>query len=509
MKTLFQSQDLWDLVENGYSEHDEENRMKKSKKKDSKALFFIQQSVHETIFPRISAATTSKEAWTILRSEYQGTSKVVAVKKQTLRHEFETLHMKSNESVQEFMSRVVAIVNQMRIYGDKMDDELVVTKVLRSLAPRFDHVVAAIEESKDLSNLTVDELSGSLHAHEARINRSAEKSEDKVFQVHGEIFNARDGDKTHGRGHGRSSFRGRGRGRGRGRPSGDQRQFYGDQKNNRAHIKCHNCKKYRHVKAECWFKEKTTNVVEEPDVQQLFMTHCDSEDIPGSVWLVDSGCSNHMSGTRELFQDLDESQKTTIRLGDDKEMRVAGKGTIAFKTASGKVKLLTNVQYVPHLAHNLLSVGQLLANGYSVIFEDKECSIKDNKIGQLMTKIKMTKNKMFPLEVMDVEHANLITSSKNNTNLWHQRYGHLHIKGLKVLRQKNMVIEVPPIEEIGVCEGYILGKQSRHSFPSGKAWRASSPLELVHADVCGPMQTESLGGSSYFLLFVDDYTRMN
>ena len=121
---------------------------------------------------------------------------VVAVKKQTLRHEFETLHMKSNESVQEFMSRVVAIVNQMRIYGDKMVDEIVVMKVLRSLAPRFDHVVAAIEESKDLSSLTLDELSGSLHAHEARINRYAEKLEDKAFQVRGEPVNARDGDKS-------------------------------------------------------------------------------------------------------------------------------------------------------------------------------------------------------------------------------------------------------------------------------------------------------------------------
>lgn len=113
MKTLFQSQYLWDLIESGYPEHGEENRMKDSKKKDSKALFFIQQSVHETIFHPITAATTSKEAWAILRSKYQGTSKVVAVKKQTLRHEFETLHMKSNELVQEFMSWMVVVVNQM------------------------------------------------------------------------------------------------------------------------------------------------------------------------------------------------------------------------------------------------------------------------------------------------------------------------------------------------------------------------------------------------------------
>ena len=52
MMTLFKSQDLWDLVENGYADPDEESRLKENKKKDSKALFFIQQAVHESIFSK-------------------------------------------------------------------------------------------------------------------------------------------------------------------------------------------------------------------------------------------------------------------------------------------------------------------------------------------------------------------------------------------------------------------------------------------------------------------------
>ena len=62
MKTLFKSQDLWDLIENGYADPDDEIRLRENRKKDSKALFFIQQAVHETIFSRIAAATTSKQA---------------------------------------------------------------------------------------------------------------------------------------------------------------------------------------------------------------------------------------------------------------------------------------------------------------------------------------------------------------------------------------------------------------------------------------------------------------
>ncbi|RVW67886.1 hypothetical protein CK203_061657 [Vitis vinifera] len=99
MKTLFKSQDLWDLVENGYPYPDEEARLKENTKKDSKALFFIQQAVHESIFSNIAAATTAKEAWTTLKTAFQGSSKVITVKLQSLRRDFETLHMKNGESV--------------------------------------------------------------------------------------------------------------------------------------------------------------------------------------------------------------------------------------------------------------------------------------------------------------------------------------------------------------------------------------------------------------------------
>ena len=85
MKKIFKSQDLWDLVEFGYPKRDDDNCLKKNPKKDSKALFYIQQAVHEVSFPRISAITTSKQAWMILQLEFQGSSRVNAERLQTLR----------------------------------------------------------------------------------------------------------------------------------------------------------------------------------------------------------------------------------------------------------------------------------------------------------------------------------------------------------------------------------------------------------------------------------------
>ena len=101
--------------------------------------------------------------------------------------------------------------------------------------------------------------------------------------------------------------------------------------------------------------------------------------VPCSVWLVDSGCSNHMTGVKEFFSDLDETQKVVVRLVDNKVVQVEGKGTVIIKTAEGQMKTLKEVQYAPSLAHNLLSVGQLILSGYSLVFDEEKCIIKDQQ----------------------------------------------------------------------------------------------------------------------------------
>ena len=71
-----------------------------------------------------------------------------------------------------------------------------------------------------------------------------------------------------------------------------------------------------------------------------------------------------------------------------------------------------------------------------------------------------------------------------------------------------MVKGLPLIENPdSLCEGCILGKQHKESFPSGKSIRAKTTLEIVHSDLCGPMQTPLLVRNHYMLTFIDDYTR--
>ena len=178
MKVLYGSQDLWDIVENGFVDPQDQaaltqlqsNELKENCKKDKKALFFIYQAVNEAIFERIST-TSAKATWDILQSTYQGEAKVQMVRLQARRSEFDTLKMKDPESVEEYFNHVLSIVNQLKINGEQILDQRIVEKILRSMTRKFEHVVVGIEESKDLATLSVNSLMGSLQSHELRLKQ--------------------------------------------------------------------------------------------------------------------------------------------------------------------------------------------------------------------------------------------------------------------------------------------------------------------------------------------------
>ncbi|KAH7655963.1 RNA-directed DNA polymerase protein [Dioscorea alata] len=154
------------------------------------------------------------------------------------------------------------------------------------------------------------------------------------------------------------------------------------------------------------------------------------ETAASSVWLVDSGCSNHMTGKRSLFISLDESQKVRVRLDNDKEMMVQGVGVVSVSTQTSEQKQLHGVQFIPGLAHNLLNVGQLLTKVYSVVFDKDKCIISNKQTGNQVVLIQRTRNNMFPLDVSSVGRLNVAMKKQTSTELWHLRLGHSNYQSL-------------------------------------------------------------------------------
>ena len=92
--------------------------------------------------------------------------------------------MKENESVADFSSRTSNVINQLKSNGEDYQEQRIVEKILRSLPHKYDNLVITIEEAKDLTILTMDELMGILQTHEHRINRSTtSSSQEQAFKA--------------------------------------------------------------------------------------------------------------------------------------------------------------------------------------------------------------------------------------------------------------------------------------------------------------------------------------
>ncbi|GKC82250.1 retrovirus-related pol polyprotein from transposon TNT 1-94 [Tanacetum coccineum] len=294
MSTLFKSQELWELVKNGFPDPkpaEPDQALQDNRKKDAKALFFIQSALDDNIFPRIASSSTFNQAWEILKQEFFGDRKPMKI--------------------------------------DLAEDE---------------------EE---------------------------EDSMDKVV------------------------------------------------------VECKNYKKPGHKESECWFKPKEyqhASFMEKKNEKILFMTHIHDGFVPNDFGFINSGCSSHMCRSCSLFMDLDTSEKSMVRLGDDRQVHIERKGSVAINTTTSKKKVFHDVLFVPKLAHNLI------------------------------VKVGMTTNQMFPLDGSSVKEKVIVVTTWKDSDIWHLHHGHLHLNGMKLLKNKDMVMGLPNIDDLEFCEGCVLGK---------------------------------------------------
>ena len=118
-----------------------------AKLKDLKAKNYLFQAIDRSVLETILNKDTGKSIWDSLKQKYQGTAWVQHAQRQALQKEFEVLNMNVGESVNEYFARTLTIANKMRVHGEKIEDVVVIEKILRSMTPKFDYVVCFIEES--------------------------------------------------------------------------------------------------------------------------------------------------------------------------------------------------------------------------------------------------------------------------------------------------------------------------------------------------------------------------
>ncbi|CAJ2636537.1 unnamed protein product [Trifolium pratense] len=150
---------------------------------NSKALYALYNGVDKHIFRLIKKCVCAKEAWTILETVHEGTSKVKLSKLQLLTTKFENLRMNDDETIQDFHMTILDFDNQFDALGEKIPEEKLVRKMLRSLPKKFDMKVTAIEEAKDITDMKLDELVGSLQTYEVAANEKMDKKNKSIAFV--------------------------------------------------------------------------------------------------------------------------------------------------------------------------------------------------------------------------------------------------------------------------------------------------------------------------------------
>ena len=303
-------------------------------------------------------------------------------------------------------------------------------------------------------------------------------------------------------------------------------------------IQCEYCRNYDHSAIDCnkrkrdernkSKKSKTSPRAKLAKSASLDKSSDDDEDENGvalgassasmdkEIWYADSGATHHMCDDHSCMINYStfSSHRTVKGIGGVK-LTVRGKGdirTVMDVKDTRHNATLHDVLHVPGLGTNLLSIASVTERGIDVAFTKQMVSFTKNGLF-IMTGNRSDKE-LYRLNMRTVPVirnetiAHTATVDRLSLSVWHQRLSHVNYKTIVKMVSGNMVHGIKlddysiPTE---VCSGCALGKMHRLPFKKGRE-RAKQIGELVHADVCGPMQQPSPSGSRYYVTFKDDFS---
>ncbi|KAE8733549.1 hypothetical protein F3Y22_tig00001120pilonHSYRG00173 [Hibiscus syriacus] len=527
MESYLQGQDLWEVVGGGEvtqpATEDANGILRKWKIKAGKAMFALKTTIEEEMLEHIRDAKTPKEAWDTFVTLF---SKRNDTKLQLLENELLSMAQRDMAVAQYFhkvksICREISELDPTAAIGEARIKRIIV----HGLRPEYRGFVAAVQGWPTQPSLVeFENLLAGQEAMAKQMGGVSLKGEEEAlytsksrgtFQRYTGNGSKKDGDKV-------KNYQGKGgpHSGGASKNRGNSRKFDG---------KCYNCGKMGHMAKDCWTKKKPVesntatscskeNSEDGWDAEALFAT--EEEELALMVttperidykndWIVDSGCSNHMTGDKQKLQNLSEyNGGRVVVTADNSRLPIThiGKTIVTPRYNTNQVQL-QDVYHVPGMKKNLLSVAQLTSSGHYVLFGPQDVKVyRDVKITETPT---MEGRRLESIYVMSAESAYVDRTRKNETSdLWHMRLGHVSYSKLSVMVKKSMLKGLPQLDvrTDTVCAGCQYGKAHQLPYDESK-FKAKEPLELVHSDVFGPVKQQSISGMRYMVTFIDDFSR--
>jgi transposase InsO family protein len=230
-----------------------------------------------------------------------------------------------------------------------------------------------------------------------------------------------------------------------------------------------------------------------------------------------TGTSSHIATMCGMFTNFTPRSESIRGVGEAMCLKSRGHGTVVLLSkVNGQTVPITihDVMYAPSAQNCLMSVNKVDEKGSSTTFSHSSVTVS------LANGTKVAQGKLFQrVYRLDVrvkiteEHANAVAEAK--PELWdeiHCQFSHVSISSLKRLANSGIVdrlIVDPKSEPTTKCTACIQGKAHWKSFPKETAEQNHSPGDLTYSDLWGPAHTQSLGGSRYYISFMDDAMRHN
>lgn len=479
-------------------------------KADLNAQKMIVTSVTEKVMSNLLGCSNSKEMLNKLEALY-GLKPDSSVS--VLQQKFHSCLYDNRDTMAEHITKLETIAYQLKSLKEEISEQMLISKILSTLPKEYAHFHSAWD-SAPMSERTLTNLTSRLLLEESRLKNREESVALKTVNVEKPNMNSRLCFQCGKYGHLKKNCF-----------SQNKSSSVGENR-----PKCYNCGKLGHVKKYCRLpksgdknnsvgsssreRDEHSSAVKTKALCAITSNSIISEALVSvgedeNGWFLDSAASDHMSPRRNYFRNYKTVETIRyVKLGDNSLLKVVGIGDVYIRcvvNGETNINFLEGVLHVPDLSYDLFSANKTTDKGYELGANSKMCwfsknnerVIEGDKIGSLWT---------MRFEVIE-ESRKLISENSyamktESLQTWHKRLVHQNVKHVKSVLVKN---NIPFKDEEFFCDDCQYGKIHRLPFPATNT-KTTAPGEIIHSDICGPMEVESLGGSRYMLLFKDDFS---